>query len=137
MRTRESSSVTCQLAPPIALIAMVDTTARNAVCPELHRNLCEALQRAVDDQGIRVIIVAGLPEMFSCGGAREVLARAEGVAAYNGYAPFARALAYCPLPVVAAMKGHAFGAGLMFGLYADVPVLSERSIYAANFLQYG
>ena len=66
-----------------------------------------------------------------------MLARAEGVAAYNGYAPFARALAYCPLPVVAAMKGHAFGAGLMFGLYADVPVLSERSIYAANFLQYG
>jgi 4-carboxy-3-alkylbut-2-enoyl-[acp] decarboxylase len=137
MRTPESSSVTFQSAPPIALIAMVDAKTRNAVCPELHRNMCEALRRAVDDQGIRVIIVAGLPEMFSCGGAQEVLARAEDVPAQSGYEPFARALAHCPLPVVAAMKGHAFGAGLVFGLYADVPVLSERSIYSANFLQYG
>ncbi|MBO0879087.1 MAG: enoyl-CoA hydratase/isomerase family protein [Mycobacterium sp.] len=137
METSESCSVTVQLAPPIALIAMVDAKAHNAVCPELHRNMREALQRAVDDQDIRVVIVAGLPEMFSCGGAQEVLARAEEVPAHSGYEPFARALAHSPLPVVAAMNGHAFGAGLVFGLYADVPVLSERSVYSANFLQYG
>jgi polyketide biosynthesis enoyl-CoA hydratase PksI len=35
------------------------------------------------------------------------------------------------------MRGHAIGGGLLLGLYADLPLLSERSVYAANFLGYG
>ncbi|RQH19835.1 polyketide synthase, partial [Okeania hirsuta] len=43
----------------------------------------------------------------------------------------------CPIPVIAAIEGHALGGGFAIGLYADLIVLSQESFYASNFLKYG
>jgi polyketide biosynthesis enoyl-CoA hydratase PksI len=51
--------------------------------------------------------------------------------------PFFRLLLDCELPTIAAMQGHAIGGGLAFGLYADIIVLAEESMYSANFMRYG
>jgi polyketide biosynthesis enoyl-CoA hydratase PksI len=134
---REFPPVTLRLTPPIAVIAMADLRARNVIRPALHQGLRQALATAVEDKETRAVVVTGMPEVFCAGAAREALLGIEGGLSHEDYEPFARSFPHCPLPVVAAMAGHAVGGGLVFGLYADVPVLSERSVYAANFLQYG
>ena len=132
-----SEYVSLWITPPLAVITMADHEARNAIRPGLHHGLQRALGAAVDRNDVRVVVVTGLPDVFCAGAAREALLNVEGGLSHEDYEPFARSFPHCPLPVVSAMNGHAIGGGLVFGLYADVPVLSERSIYAANFLQYG
>jgi polyketide biosynthesis enoyl-CoA hydratase PksI len=129
--------VALRIMTPVAVVTLVDHEARNAIRPSLYHGVSKALETASNDPDVRVIVVTGLPEVFCAGASREALLGVEGGLSHDDYEPFARSFPRCPLPVVAAMNGHAVGGGLVFGLYADVPVLSERSIYAANFLQYG
>ncbi|GAA1414993.1 polyketide synthase [Catellatospora coxensis] len=131
------SPVVLRLDPPVATIVMRDHEGRNAIRPPLQRAMRRALATAAAEEDIRVVVVTGLPEVFCAGAARETLLGVEGGQKHDDYEPFARLFPRCPLPVITAMDGHAIGGGLVVGLYADIPVLSERSLYAANFLQYG
>lgn len=117
----------------VALVRMADESGRNAVTPELVSGLPKALALAVADRHVHVVVVTGLPHVFATGASRDYLLRPDRAV----MEPFMRAFVRCPLPVVSAMQGHAVGGGLTQGLYADVPVLSERSVYAANFANYG
>ncbi|MEU5254092.1 polyketide synthase [Streptomyces longwoodensis] len=131
--TPSAGPVTAERTGPVALVTMCDPERRNAMTPALVAALGEVLERVTADPAVRVVVAAGLPDVFSSGAAREYLMDQDR----GELEPFVRAFARCPLPVVAAMRGHALGGGLTQGLYADVPVLSERSVYAANFLTYG
>ena len=42
-----------------------------------------------------------------------------------------------PVPVIAAMAGHAVGGGLALGICADITVVARESRYGATFMQYG
>ncbi len=117
----------------VAVVAMADTASGNAISPGLAGGLRDALAGAAADPRVHVVVVTGLPDRFSCGASEEYL----GAEVRVDVEPFVRAFAHCPLPVVAAMRGHAVGGGLVQGLYADLPILSERSVYAANFLAFG
>jgi polyketide biosynthesis enoyl-CoA hydratase PksI len=132
-----SGLVEARLGGPVAVLRLADTVGRNAFTPALEAEFSDALDRAVTDPASRVVLLAGLADVFCVGGSREtLLADPDGQLTLN-YDLIVRAPLRCPLPVVAAMRGHAIGGGLLFGLYSDVPVLSERSVYVANFLSYG
>lgn len=128
-----SDLVTVETDGRVALVAMADAQGGNAISPAMVEEVPAALAEAASDPRVHVIVAAGLPTTFAAGASREYLLTDERA----DVEPFVRAFPHCPLPVVAAMQGHAIGGGLSFGLYADVPVLSERSRYAANFLNYG
>lgn len=117
----------------VAVVTMADAVSGNAISPGLAEGLLATLADAADDSRVHVVVVAGLPDRFSCGASREYLTAVERV----DVEPFVRAFLHCPVPVVAAVRGHAVGGGLVQGLYADLPILSERSVYAANFLRFG
>nr|WP_042181000.1 polyketide synthase [Kibdelosporangium sp. MJ126-NF4]CEL14737.1 Enoyl-CoA hydratase [Kibdelosporangium sp. MJ126-NF4]CTQ96633.1 Enoyl-CoA hydratase (EC 4.2.1.17) [Kibdelosporangium sp. MJ126-NF4] len=133
MSGREFGPVTVTIADRVATVAMREETGGNTFTPALLAGLPSALAAAAEDQEAHVVLVTGLADRFSCGATAEYLAAATS----ESVTPFVRAFARCPLPVVAAMRGHAIGGGLTLGLYADLPVLSERSLYSANFLNYG
>src|SRR5581483_7175690 len=42
-----------------------------------------------------------------------------------------------PLPVIAAMEGHAVGGGFALGLCADIVVVATESRYGATFMNMG
>lgn len=132
-----SGLVEAALGGPVATLRLVDTARRNALTPELAAQFAGALARAVAEPASRVVLLAGLPDVFCSGGTRDSLLAEQGEHGTLSHEKIIRAPLRCPLPVVAAMRGHAIGGGLLFGLYADVPVLSERSVYVANFLSYG
>lgn len=132
-----SQLVEASLGGPVATLRLVDSAGRNALTEELAEQFGGALARAVAEPSSRVVLLAGLPDIFCSGGTRESLLAPPTENGTLGHDAVIRAPLRCPLPVVAAMRGHAIGGGLIFGLYADLPVLSERSVYVANFLGYG
>ncbi|MCY1006901.1 enoyl-CoA hydratase-related protein [Nannocystis pusilla] len=121
----------------VAVLTMRDAAGKNA----FGRAFVATLTRALEDLGrradVRVVVIAGLPEVFSAGGDRDVLlGLADGtIAPYDLL--LTRALLEVPVPTIAAMAGPAVGGGLVFGLACDMVVMARESRYGANFMDLG
>ncbi|MEU3838483.1 polyketide synthase [Streptomyces sp. NPDC028635] len=121
----------------VAVVTLDDPDGRNTFSPGLTAGLVDCVETAAADPRTRVVLVEGRPELFCAGGTqRELVNFARGNGSFDTD-DFFRVFARCPLPVVAAVQGHAIGGGLVLALYADFAVFSERSVYAANFMRYG
>jgi polyketide biosynthesis enoyl-CoA hydratase PksI len=121
----------------IAVIGMEDREGRNTFTRALVGGLGQALGQVAADPAIKVVVIHGYDRILCAGGTlEELLTLAENKVTFDAH-DFFRALLDCPVPVVAAMQGHALGGGLVFGLYADLVVMAQESLYAANFMKYG
>jgi enoyl-CoA hydratase/carnithine racemase len=92
--------------------------------------LMDALERALDamerGDGPAAVVLTGTGKFFSNGLDLEELARGgqDGAAAYLGRVlGITSRLFTCPAPTVAAVNGHAFGAGALLALAADVQLM--------------
>lgn len=121
----------------IAVVRIEDREARNTFSARVVQGLEAAFARFGKDESVRAVVVHGYDSVFCAGGTlEELLAIADGRLEFAA-GPFYRLLLDCPVPVVSAMQGHALGGGFTFGLYADLVVLAEESLYSANFMKYG
>ncbi len=100
----------------------------NALNPEL----CGALHDAIDDavaQGAHGLVLSGGPKVFSAGldvpHLLTLQSRAELMAAWETFFKAARTLAECPIPVVAAIAGHAPAGGCVLALCCDYRVMAS------------
>lgn len=101
----------------------------NAVSLPLYRSLLDALTAVEEDGDVRAVVLTGAGRAF-CVGA-DLKAHGEGRAprpVREEYVRTAqevnRAIQTLPLPVVAAVNGHAIGAGLELSLSADFAVVA-------------
>jgi polyketide biosynthesis enoyl-CoA hydratase PksI len=121
----------------IAVVAMEDRASKNRFTPELIAGLSSAFEEINQNQNAKAVMIHGYDQYFCCGGTEaELIELAERKVEFTSFA-FYDLLLKCPLPVVAAMQGHAIGGGLVFGAYADVMVLAKECIYNTNFMEYG
>ncbi|XXT23841.1 polyketide synthase [Sorangium sp. So ce429] len=121
----------------IAHLMLCDRASKNMFSRPLIEELTNKLAEVARHPEVRCVVVSGLERHFCCGGSRsELLELIEGNYTF-AVGHFYRALLDCPIPTIAAMAGHALGGGLVFGLYADIVILAEESIYSANFMRYG
>lgn len=134
---REFGAISVEFGAPLATVRFADRAHGNTFRREWLDDLVAAVDAATAAPGTRVVVAAGLPSVFCAGATKDTLVGIADGLPLPEYRRFARVFATSPVPVVAEMQGHALGGGLVLGLYADVAVLSERSYYAANFLQYG
>lgn len=97
----------------------IDDGKRNALSPEVIRDIYEALDRAESDEAL--VILTGRESVFSAGFDLHVMKRG-GMNALRmlraGYGLPARILAY-PHPVIAACNGHVMAMGVFLMLSAD------------------
>lgn len=100
----------------------------NALNPELCAQLASAIQRALDD-GVSGLVLAGGPKVFSAGLDVPYLmglsSQVELTQAWEQFFAAARALAVCPVPVVAAIAGHAPAGGCVLALCCDYRVMAS------------
>jgi polyketide biosynthesis enoyl-CoA hydratase PksI len=86
---------------------------------------------------LRAVVLAADGEYFSSGASREVVADLATGRRDSGELLLPRLLLDCPVPVIAAMAGHAVGGGFALGIAADMVVLARDSRYCLNFMDLG
>ena len=104
----------------VAVLTMQDEPNRNAFTEPFVDQLLERLREASDDRDNRVIILRGLKDVW-CAGAHEDLLMdlAEGDMD-AGDILLSKALLDVPIPVIAAMEGHAVGGGALLHRHGRV-----------------
>ncbi len=123
--------------PGIAIIAMVDRENRNTMTEQFRLGIKEAFDSIEANPAVKVVITHGYDNYYCCGGDQATLMElTKGVKTYADLEFFMQ-LVNCKLPTIAAVQGHALGAGLSFACLHDFIFLSSGSLYGANFMKYG
>jgi 3,2-trans-enoyl-CoA isomerase len=105
----------------------LDRPPANALSPELISALRQAIESA-PGEGARALVLSGSPRMFS--GGLDVphliqLDRPAIAATWRDFYAMMRALATSPVPIAAAITGHAPAGGAVLSLFCDYRVMSE------------
>jgi enoyl-CoA hydratase len=130
-------SVQYSLKDQVATIR-IDDGKRNALSPQVIKEINQALDRAESDRAI--VIMTGRESVFSAGFDLHVMKRG-GINALKmlgaGYALPARVMSY-PYPIIAACNGHVMAMGVFLMLSADY-VIGSRGDFkiAANEVAIG
>ena len=120
--------------------------ARNAMTTAMGDEVRRAVEEVRADADVRVLVVTGEGKAFSSGGDLGMLARdaglAEGGGESMGGAPrdfYKRFLSIqsLPIPTVAAINGHAIGAGLCFALACDIRIATSDAKMGMTFTKLG
>ena len=126
---------------PVAVVTLNNPARRNAMGRQMRQLLRDTMHRLmVDDPESKAIVLTGAGEHF-CAGAdisemtkrtilqsREILAESCAVV---------REMLTGPKPVVAAVEGVAFGAGLSLAVATDYVVAASNARFCAAFLRVG
>src|ERR1041384_800414 len=116
----------------------------NALNPEMHARLREALERAADDAEIRALLLPGAGRAFCAGqdlADRDVSAGAApidlSVSLGSHYNPLVRRMRALPKPIVCAVNGVAAGAGANIALAADIVMAARSASFVQAFSKIG
>ena len=121
----------------IATVRMEDRAGSNTFTPALVAGLSDVFDVISARDDIKAVVLHGYDSVFCAGGTKdELIGIVDGRIQFDEI-PLYRLLLDCEVPVIAAMQGHALGGGFVFGLYADMIVLAEESLYSTNFMKYG
>jgi enoyl-CoA hydratase len=126
----------------IAVVTLTDPDRRNAMTVEMGDAIRSTFEDLATDPNLRVAVLTGAPPAFSAGGDLGMLedfsrrTREEGFdASADMRAFYERFLAVrnLPVPVVAAVNGHAIGAGLCVALACDLLLVADEAKVGLNF----
>jgi enoyl-CoA hydratase/carnithine racemase len=137
--------VTLQINDGIATLTLNRPDARNAMTAEMGRNVEAAVARLNGMPEVRVVVVTGAGRAFSAGGDLDSLAKDAGLdggqsEGLGGGANFYRSylsISRLAVPSIAAINGHAIGAGLCFALACDLRVIHENAKVGMTFVKIG
>lgn len=105
-----------------------------------------AIDRIHDDRGVRCVILTGNGPVFSTGGDIGEMKRQSSPEVTEmdirqdyrrGIQRLAQNLFNLEVPVIAALNGHAIGAGLDLACMCDIRIASDKAKFAASFIKVG
>lgn len=113
--------------------------ARNAFDWAVRRLLIDALTAAADDPGTRAVVLAGDRVAFSAGGdIREMTpGAADTPAKLAAGGRIIELIATMPAPVIAAVQGHAAGAGFSIATACDLIYAADNALFSPSFALIG
>jgi enoyl-CoA hydratase len=129
----------------VATLKLNRPEARNAMSIAMGDEVARAVEDVRADGDIRVLVVTGEGRAFSGGGDLGMLAADAGIGEahagmggpprefYNRYL----SIATLPIPTLAAINGHAIGAGFCFALACDLRIASSNAKLGMTFTKLG
>lgn len=135
-----SDPLTVQRDGSIAILTLNDPARRNALSMELRSALRDQLQALAQDSTCRAIVLTGAGGYFCAGGDLTAMRSDDPAGArvrLGIVQDIIRAIAAGPRPVVAAVEGPAFGAGMALAAASDLVVASEGARFSASFVRLG
>jgi 2-(1,2-epoxy-1,2-dihydrophenyl)acetyl-CoA isomerase len=127
----------------VATITLARPEKRNAINAQMFTELGDAAERAANDPGIRIVLVTGEGESFSAGIDVLLLNQLSGTrgARFRSFVRLAQRpffiLASMDKPTVAAVQGHAVGAGFQLALACDLRLATEDLRFAMLEVRFG
>jgi len=141
---RSLASMILEKKDNLALITLNTPEKLNAMSPQQILDLVEVFSEVGNDEQIRAVVITGAGRAFLAGGDVEndikplVDKTPSGFNAYMKQADvFYRALADMEKPVIAAINGHAVGAGLDIAMSCDIRIASEDAKLGQFFVRMG
>ncbi len=139
--------ITLEKTNNIATITLNSPETRNALASDMCAALVDALKSANSDSTISCIILAAAGKSFCAGGnikeirsmtADQKMTPLEIEQWYKaGIQRIPLTMAEISVPVIAAIQGHAIGAGNDLATMCDIRIASDDAIFAESFLRVG
>jgi enoyl-CoA hydratase len=136
-----------------AVITLDNPDAFNALAPNMITEFTEALRAAGADRSCRAVVIAGAGDKAFCAGidVKSVAKRDSDAASQSAVDPIEaqfenlhhnlggmiRAIHSLPIPVIAAVNGHAIGAGFALAAASDIRIASDTVKFADGFVRRG
>ncbi len=143
----DDEPVLFEVAGKVATITLNRPDSRNALADDVIEALVAALERAEADPDISCVILTGSGASFCSGGNIKDI---RAMTAEQGMSPleieqwYRSGIQRIPLtmdamsvPVIAAVNGHAIGAGCDLACMCDIRICNESAIFAESFLRVG
>lgn len=125
---------------PVAILRMAMHERRNALSTALRDALITAMEESLKDSGCRAIVLTGTQTSFCAGGDLDALRDHDPLFVRERMQhgqQLVRLIAAGSKPVVAAVNGAAFGAGLSIAAACDVVIASPQARFCCSFTSVG
>lgn len=142
--TENQATVRVERDGGVAVVVIDRPRQKNALDAATKVALRDALQELGDDDAVRAVVLTGNGGAFCVGqdlGEHAAHLAAEPARAFatveEHYNPIVRAMTSMPKPVIAAVEGPCFGAGLGLALAADLRVMADDAKLGTAFTGIG
>ncbi len=131
-----------EVADHVLTLTMNRPRALNALNRALKRDLADAIARAAADTEVRAVVLTGAGRAFCAGGDIKEMDPQAGPAATVRKLDHILSTVLVPLttlkkPVIAAVNGHAVGAGFNLALACDMIVAADTAVFSQIFVRVG
>jgi enoyl-CoA hydratase/carnithine racemase len=136
-----SELVTRDWVGSVCILTMNDPEQMNLFSPALRNELISAFGTLGENPDCRAIILAGAGAHFSAGGDIKSFQESDVMSARarlrKGSGPLARLIVAGTKPVIAAVQGNCYGAGLSLVAASDYVVTERSAKFCAAFMRLG
>jgi 2-(1,2-epoxy-1,2-dihydrophenyl)acetyl-CoA isomerase len=139
-----TESVVTTLEDGVFTVTLNEPETMNSLTPGITKGLTDALERASEDDAIRVMLLTGSGRAFCAGAAVGSMGNSSGKPSrrqqldqQGGSARSVMAFANCDVPVIAAVNGAAVGAGFGIATCCDIRLLSASARMGSIFIKRG
>ncbi len=137
------SEIRFEITDDIATLTLNRPEERNAMTPAMGEEVAAACREASARAELRAMIVTGAGSAFAAGGKFDFIEDVTKLPAeerrhrMKWFYRLFLAVAEVPVPTIAAINGHAIGAGLCFPLACDLRIAAEGAKLGLNFVTLG
>jgi enoyl-CoA hydratase len=132
----------------IVTLTFNDEPHRNAMTQQMGMAFRDRVQKLAEDPDLRAVVITGGGSAFSAGGDLDMISglaeQAHGGDAREAVQNFMRSfyelflsIGSLPVPTLAAINGHAIGAGLCVALACDIRYVAQEAKLGLNFTNLG
>ncbi len=122
---------------PVRVLTLDRPERRNALTRDLLEQLIDALDSAAREPAVRVVVLIGAGGVFSSGVDLKDPRATDGAPYPEVLHHLAASVRAVPKPVLAAIEGFAYGAGLALALAADIRIAHPEARLAEAYIRIG